>query len=150
MVIIRQRKKKHWFECRTFFWGPRIPETGIYQCCPDIEFFQYQAGWFLQNFRIWFTCMVSIFFIFQIFLTNLVSVFWNGQHTRVSVFFLSFWNNTWPDMHNGRFCNTLNRIAKSGYADEPVFAIPYLEPPNPVMHIGQFFHDLIETRKYSI
>jgi hypothetical protein len=35
--------------------------------CPDIGFFQYQVGWFLQNFEIWLTCRVSIY-IFSRFL----------------------------------------------------------------------------------
>lgn len=47
---------------------PNDNRGGLFQRCPDIGFFQYQVGWFLQIFLIWLTCRVSILIFFPDFL----------------------------------------------------------------------------------
>jgi hypothetical protein len=58
------------------------------------------------------------YFFFPIFWTNVVSMFWNGQHTRISIFYFFY------------------ELITIGYALGLVLPITYLEPPNPVMHMG--------------
>jgi hypothetical protein len=93
--------------------------------------------WFFFNTKWGGSCKILkfdlhakyMYFFPQIFWTNLVSIFWNGQHTKISIL-LFLWINNFSICIKVGFSNNLLRIIQSGYAYGLGFSQPTWEPPN--------------------